>query len=98
MPALPAPDWSVVRIYARFLRLVGPSRRSSQDPVTGTVYVFDVRTMRCLTRAKDEGCLNATSIAASPDGLSLAAGRVLAGPYTSLRFPRRAPTTPVLVR
>eukprot|EP00959_Pyramimonas_sp_CCMP1952_P056237 1174662-Pyramimonas_sp.AAC.1 len=25
MPALPASDWSVVRIYPRFLRLIGPS-------------------------------------------------------------------------
>eukprot|EP00959_Pyramimonas_sp_CCMP1952_P429758 9000536-Pyramimonas_sp.AAC.1 len=25
MPALPAPDWSVVRIYPRLLRLIGPS-------------------------------------------------------------------------
>eukprot|EP00976_Prorocentrum_cordatum_P076714 1182410-Prorocentrum_minimum.AAC.3 len=26
VPALPASDWSIVRIYPRFLRLIGPSR------------------------------------------------------------------------
>eukprot|EP00959_Pyramimonas_sp_CCMP1952_P086183 1802578-Pyramimonas_sp.AAC.2 len=26
IPALPAPDWSVVRIYLRFLRLIGRMR------------------------------------------------------------------------
>jgi WD40 repeat protein len=37
----------------------------------GTMYVWDVRTMKCLTRAVDEGCLNATALAASADGKPL---------------------------
>eukprot|EP00976_Prorocentrum_cordatum_P087512 1186935-Prorocentrum_minimum.AAC.2 len=32
MPALPASDWSVVRICLRFLRLIGPSREYLTPP------------------------------------------------------------------
>nr|XP_057906182.1 U3 small nucleolar RNA-associated protein 18 homolog [Doryrhamphus excisus] len=40
----------------------------------GEVYVWDVRSSRCLSRFADEGCVKATSIAASPDGQYLACG------------------------
>eukprot|EP00976_Prorocentrum_cordatum_P041719 845716-Prorocentrum_minimum.AAC.1 len=41
MPALPASHWSVVRIYLRFLRLIGPS---NEEPVkTMTYYTFPPR-------------------------------------------------------
>mmetsp|Transcript_17016 Transcript_17016/g.28701 ORF Transcript_17016/g.28701 Transcript_17016/m.28701 type:complete len:535 (+) Transcript_17016:177-1781(+) len=40
----------------------------------GTMYVWDVRTMKCLTRAVDEGCLNATALASSADGSLVASG------------------------
>ncbi|KAI7839207.1 hypothetical protein COHA_007020 [Chlorella ohadii] len=40
----------------------------------GTVYVWDLRTQRCLQRYQDEGCLNGTSMACSPDGALFATG------------------------
>jgi hypothetical protein len=38
------------------------------------VYVWDLRTQRCLQRYQDEGCLNGTSMACSPDGSLFATG------------------------
>ncbi|KAL4419673.1 hypothetical protein ABPG75_006771 [Micractinium tetrahymenae] len=40
----------------------------------GTVYVWDLRTQRCLQRYQDEGCLQGTSMACSPDGALFASG------------------------
>ncbi|XP_028310960.1 U3 small nucleolar RNA-associated protein 18 homolog [Gouania willdenowi] len=40
----------------------------------GEVYVWDVRSSRCMNRFSDEGCLVGTSISASPDGRYLACG------------------------
>lgn len=40
----------------------------------GTVYVWDLRTQRCLQRHQDEGCLQGTSMACSPDGALFASG------------------------
>lgn len=44
---------------------------SSED---GQVYVWDVSSARCLHRFTDDGCVKATSIAASPNGRYLACG------------------------
>jgi U3 small nucleolar RNA-associated protein 18 len=40
----------------------------------GVVYVWDLRTQRCLSRAVDEGCLHASSLATSADGRYVATG------------------------
>ncbi|XP_037333387.2 U3 small nucleolar RNA-associated protein 18 homolog isoform X2 [Pungitius pungitius] len=40
----------------------------------GEVFVWDVRSSRCVSRFTDEGCVKGTSIAASPDGQYLACG------------------------
>ncbi|KAM4716793.1 U3 small nucleolar RNA-associated protein 18 homolog [Anableps anableps] len=40
----------------------------------GEVYVWDVRSSRCLNRFTDDGCVKGTSIAASPNGRYLACG------------------------
>lgn len=40
----------------------------------GTVHVWDLRMQRCRARLADEGCLNGTALAASPDGALFAAG------------------------
>lgn len=40
----------------------------------GQVYVWDLRTQRCRQRYVDEGCLNGTSLACSPDGGLFATG------------------------
>ncbi|KAM4530788.1 U3 small nucleolar RNA-associated protein 18 homolog [Odontesthes bonariensis] len=40
----------------------------------GEVYVWDLRSSRCLNRFTDAGCVRGTSIAASPDGRYLACG------------------------
>ncbi|GJP50333.1 hypothetical protein CLOM_g9463 [Closterium sp. NIES-68] len=40
----------------------------------GEIYHFDLRTMRCVHRGADEGCVNGTAIAASSDGRHFAAG------------------------
>ncbi len=42
------------------------------------VYVWDLRTQRCLQRYQDEGCLNGTSLACSPDGSLFATGTMVA--------------------
>ncbi|PSC69396.1 U3 small nucleolar RNA-associated 18-like protein [Micractinium conductrix] len=39
----------------------------------GTVYVWDLRTQRCLQRYQDEGCLKSTALACSPEGTLFAA-------------------------
>jgi len=38
------------------------------------VYVWDLRTQRCLQTYQDEGCLNGMSMACSPDGSLFATG------------------------
>lgn len=38
------------------------------------MYVWDLRTQRCLQRYTDEGCLNGTGLATSPDGALFATG------------------------
>lgn len=43
-------------------------------PIRAAVYVWDLRTQRCLQRYTDEGCLNGTSLATSPDGGLFATG------------------------
>ncbi|KAG7219075.1 hypothetical protein INR49_019349 [Caranx melampygus] len=40
----------------------------------GEVYVWDMRSSRCVNRFTDDGCVKATSIAASPNGQYLACG------------------------
>uniref|UniRef100_M4AWV2 U3 small nucleolar RNA-associated protein 18 homolog n=1 Tax=Xiphophorus maculatus TaxID=8083 RepID=M4AWV2_XIPMA len=40
----------------------------------GEVFVWDVRSSRCLSRFMDDGCVKGTAIAASPDGRYLACG------------------------
>ncbi|CAN9505102.1 unnamed protein product [Ophioblennius macclurei] len=40
----------------------------------GEVYVWDLRSSRCVNRFTDDGCVRATSIAASPNGQYLACG------------------------
>uniref|UniRef100_G3PPE1 U3 small nucleolar RNA-associated protein 18 homolog n=1 Tax=Gasterosteus aculeatus aculeatus TaxID=481459 RepID=G3PPE1_GASAC len=40
----------------------------------GEVFVWDMRSSRCLSRFTDEGCVKGTSIATSPDGQYLACG------------------------
>jgi U3 small nucleolar RNA-associated protein 18 len=40
----------------------------------GQVYVWDLRTWRCRHVFTDDGCVNATSIAASADGSYIACG------------------------
>uniref|UniRef100_A0A8C2ZNP1 U3 small nucleolar RNA-associated protein 18 homolog n=1 Tax=Cyclopterus lumpus TaxID=8103 RepID=A0A8C2ZNP1_CYCLU len=40
----------------------------------GEVYVWDMRSSRCVNRFTDEGCVKGTSIAASPNGQYLACG------------------------
>ncbi|XP_061701301.1 U3 small nucleolar RNA-associated protein 18 homolog [Syngnathoides biaculeatus] len=40
----------------------------------GEVYVWDVRSSRCVRKFADDGCVGATAIAASPDGRYLACG------------------------
>ncbi|GLD73150.1 U3 small nucleolar RNA-associated protein 18 homolog, partial [Lates japonicus] len=40
----------------------------------GEVYVWDVRSSRCVNRFTDDGCVKGTSIAASPNGQYLACG------------------------
>ncbi|XP_044037158.1 U3 small nucleolar RNA-associated protein 18 homolog isoform X2 [Siniperca chuatsi] len=40
----------------------------------GEVYVWDMRSSRCVNRFTDEGCVKGTSIAASPSGRYLACG------------------------
>ncbi|XP_054615493.1 U3 small nucleolar RNA-associated protein 18 homolog isoform X2 [Dunckerocampus dactyliophorus] len=40
----------------------------------GEVYVWDVRSSRCLSKFADDGCVRATSIATSPNGQYLACG------------------------
>ncbi|XP_061573559.1 U3 small nucleolar RNA-associated protein 18 homolog, partial [Cololabis saira] len=40
----------------------------------GEVYVWDIRSSRCVNRFTDDGCVKATSIAASPNGQYLACG------------------------
>ncbi|KAM6957800.1 U3 small nucleolar RNA-associated protein 18 homolog [Aplochiton taeniatus] len=40
----------------------------------GEVYLWDVRSTKCVNRFTDEGCVSGTSIAASPDGQYLACG------------------------
>ena len=40
----------------------------------GVVYVWDLRMQRCLARWQDEGSLNGTSVACSPDGRLFACG------------------------
>ncbi|XP_047427790.1 U3 small nucleolar RNA-associated protein 18 homolog isoform X2 [Mugil cephalus] len=40
----------------------------------GEVYVWDVRSSRCINRFTDDGCVRGTSIAASPNGQYLACG------------------------
>ncbi|XP_051275949.1 U3 small nucleolar RNA-associated protein 18 homolog isoform X2 [Dicentrarchus labrax] len=40
----------------------------------GEVYVWDMRSSRCVNRFTDEGCVTGTSIAASPNGQFLACG------------------------
>ncbi|KAM8844122.1 U3 small nucleolar RNA-associated protein 18 homolog isoform 1-T4 [Spinachia spinachia] len=40
----------------------------------GEVFVWDMRSSRCVSRFTDEGCVKGTSIAASPDGQYLACG------------------------
>ncbi|CAM9654572.1 U3 small nucleolar RNA-associated protein 18 homolog [Lampetra fluviatilis] len=42
----------------------------------GQVYVWDVDSRRCVNRFTDDGCVNGSSIAASPDGRYLACGSV----------------------
>lgn len=45
---------------------------SSSDD--GEVYVWDLRSSRCLNRFTDDGCVKSTAMAASPDGRYLATG------------------------
>lgn len=45
---------------------------SSSDD--GEVYVWDLRSSRCLNRFTDDGCVKSTSMAASPNGRYLATG------------------------
>lgn len=40
----------------------------------GEVYVWDMRSSRCMNRFQDDGCVKGTSIAASPNGQYLACG------------------------
>ncbi|KAI3425118.1 hypothetical protein D9Q98_008890 [Chlorella vulgaris] len=40
----------------------------------GTVYVWDLRTQRCMQRYQDEGCLNSANMSCSPDGTLFATG------------------------
>lgn len=40
----------------------------------GTVYVWDLRMQRCSQRYVDEGCINGTALACSPDGGMFATG------------------------
>lgn len=49
----------------------GPPRRSSH---AHAVYVWDLRTQRCLQRHQDEGCLNGASMACASDGTLFATG------------------------
>ncbi|KAL4856937.1 U3 small nucleolar RNA-associated protein 18 [Chlorella vulgaris] len=43
----------------------------------GTVYVWDLRTQRCMQRYQDEGCLNSANMSCSPDGALFATGKPL---------------------
>jgi WD40 repeat protein len=52
----------------------------------GVVYVWDLRTQRCLNRAVDEGCLHASSLAASADGRFVATGSFLLPPPSFCGF------------
>jgi U3 small nucleolar RNA-associated protein 18 len=38
------------------------------------VYVWDLRTQRCMQRYQDEGCLNSANMSCSPDGTLFATG------------------------
>ncbi|CAB4016662.1 U3 small nucleolar RNA-associated 18 homolog [Paramuricea clavata] len=40
----------------------------------GEVYVWDIKSKRCIHKFKDEGCIKATALAVSPNGLYLACG------------------------
>jgi U3 small nucleolar RNA-associated protein 18 len=42
----------------------------------GEVYVWDMKSKRCIHKFKDEGCIKATALAVSPNGLYIACGYV----------------------
>ena len=71
--------WSLLNIMLAFTRSACPIPRGRSNTITfrcccPAVYVWDLRTQRCLQRYQDEGCLNGTSMACSPDGSLFATG------------------------
>lgn len=63
-------------------------------PQHPAVYVWDLRTQRCLQRHQDEGCLQGTSMACSPDGALFASGGC---PASSQREGQRVASAALLV-
>lgn len=49
-------------------------RKAFVNSEDGEVFVWDIRSSRCLNRFTDDGCVRGTSIAASPNGRYLACG------------------------
>lgn len=59
---------------ARSLAFVDGGRQLMSSGGDGHVYHWDLRTRRCIHKGVDEGCLNASSLCASPDSSLFAAG------------------------
>ncbi|KAK8969423.1 hypothetical protein KSP40_PGU011443 [Platanthera guangdongensis] len=58
----------------RSLAFVDGGRQLMSSGGDGHVYHWDLRTSRCIHKGMDEGCLNASSLCASPDSSLFAAG------------------------
>ncbi|XP_061556095.1 U3 small nucleolar RNA-associated protein 18 homolog [Phycodurus eques] len=54
--------------------LSGDGSKVFANSEDGEVYVWDVRSSRCVSKFADDGCVTGTAIAASPDGRYLACG------------------------
>lgn len=89
--ALAGKDGGVVLLHARTKQVVGVLRMNRPGTAiafdgasrlacggrAGDVYVWDVRSRRCLCRFSDEGMSDTTAIAGSPDASTLAVGMTM---------------------